>query len=191
VLDACAAPGGKATLMAGVAGPTAQIIAGDNRPGRVATLLDLIRQSGARVPVVALDAAAGLPFGAVFDRVLLDAPCSGTGVLRRDPDIKWQPVALADFADTQARMIREAARVVNPGGTLLYATCSSEPEENDEVVAAFLRESSEYALAPVTFEWESALAARLVDAAGFLRTRPFLHELDAYFAARLVRRRNA
>jgi 16S rRNA (cytosine967-C5)-methyltransferase len=108
--------------------------------------------------------------------VLVDAPCSGTGVLRRDPDIKWSRAEsdLAAFAATQVAMLREAARVVRPGGVLVYATCSSEPDENDDVVREFLT------------------GAAAFEAVGDpLRTLPFAHGLDAFFAARLVRRESA
>ena len=116
--------------------------------------------------------------------------------VRRDPDIKWNRAAtdLRKFARAQQRMIRHAADVVCPGGALLYATCSSEPEENADVVHHFLRERTDFAIDPIVLpaglvnDPDSAL----VDANGFLATRPDRHQLDAYFAARLVRlvRRN-
>ena len=93
-----------------------------------------------RVRIAQLDLTAPLPFPAVFDLVLVDAPCSGLGTIRREPEIRWRRTAedLARFADQQQRMLSHAAAGVRPGGRLVYATCSSEPEENEAVAAAFL-----------------------------------------------------
>jgi 16S rRNA (cytosine967-C5)-methyltransferase len=196
VLDLCAAPGGKTIVMAsdlgvGPASP-GPLIAADRRRGRVALLRATIRRADVRVPVVMLDATHGLPFGAVFDRVLLDAPCSGLGTIRRDPDLKWsrRETELPAFAATQLAMLRRAAETVRPGGTLVYATCSSEPDENDQVVDAFLTADPRFE--PSRADPGSLVAdGHLVDPRGFLRTTPFAHGLDAFFAAALVRRRAA
>jgi 16S rRNA (cytosine967-C5)-methyltransferase len=198
LLDVCAAPGGKATLLARTVGAAGMVVAGDHRPARVALLAETIRRAGVRAAVVALDGERPLPFRATFDRVLLDVPCSGLGVVRRDPDIKWNRTAedLPAFAAAQRRMIRHAADSVKPGGVLMYATCSSEPEENEQVVHDFLQERVDFSIDPI--ELPSGLVAPnkpqeppLVDASGFLVTRPDRHQLDAYFAARLVRRNAA
>lgn len=172
VLDACASPGGKTLIMAATAGADGLVIASDVRGRRVDLLRTTIARAGAtNVRVVQADAARPLPYRQVFDRVLLDAPCSGLGTIRRDPDIKWRrsPADLPALAAAQLTMLGHAASVVKPGGTLVYATCSSEPEENDEVVAAFLRARDDF---------------RLTDEP--LRTRPFADGLEAFFAARLV-----
>jgi 16S rRNA (cytosine967-C5)-methyltransferase len=143
--------------------------------------------------VLALDAEAGLPFSAVFDRVLLDAPCSGLGTIRRDPDIKWsrRPDDLPALVAVQRRMLAHAAEAVRPGGALVYATCSSEPEENERVVDAFLSASPAFRLAPFPGARVLAAAADAIDARGMLRTLPFRHGLDAFFAAMLVRQDTA
>ncbi len=93
-----------------------------------------------RVRIAQLDLTAPLPFPAVFDLVLVDAPCSGLGTIRREPEIRWRRTAddLVRFADQQRLMLSHAAAGVRPGGRLVYATCSSEPEENEAVAAAFL-----------------------------------------------------
>jgi 16S rRNA (cytosine967-C5)-methyltransferase len=192
VLDACAAPGGKTAILAAAAGPAGLVVAGDRRPARIALLRATLARARAGALVVALDAEAGLPFGPVFDRVLLDAPCSGLGTLRRDPDIKWRlrPEHLPRLATAQAAMLRHAADAVRPGGTLVYATCSSEPDENDEVVDRFLAGAPHFRAEP--FSAGPAPGAReTIDDRGRLRTRPFAHGLDAFFAARLVRREGA
>jgi 16S rRNA (cytosine967-C5)-methyltransferase len=123
------------------------IVACDVRAPRVTLLRQTVAASGAaRVPIVHLDTAGELPFTATFDRVLVDAPCSGLGTLRRDPDIRWRRTEadLPGLAAAQQRLLARAARVVVPGGRLVYATCSSEPEENAAVVDAFLRDHPDY-----------------------------------------------
>ncbi len=189
VLDVCAAPGGKTLLLHAMTGAEGVVVAGDNRPARVHLLRDRLSQQVGRSPVLALDASTSLPFGPVFDHVLLDAPCSGLGTLRRDPDLKWTrtPEDFPRFRDRQLHMIRAAADTVRRGGALTYATCSSEPEENDEVVAAFLAERRDFEQEPIHFGDAAPDASTVVDDGGALRTRPFRDNLDAYFAVRLVR----
>jgi 16S rRNA (cytosine967-C5)-methyltransferase len=164
------------------------VVASDVRGRRVDLLARTVRTSGARcIRVVQADASGGLPFGAAFDTVLLDAPCSGLGTLRRDPDIRWRrgPDDLPRLADTQCRMLQQAADVLKPGGRLIYATCSSEPEENEEVVARFLDDRRDFTLAPAG-DLPSAVQPFLTPA-GYFRTEPFRHELEAFFAAMLVK----
>ena len=137
VLDLCAAPGGKSRLLA----ESAPVVAADRHLRRLRTL----RRLGSRgIETVALDAESPLPFSRGFDRVLVDAPCSGTGTLGRNPEIKWRlaPEDLADLRRRQTLILRNAQRAVAPGGALVYATCSLEPEENEEVVAAAVRDSA-------------------------------------------------
>jgi 16S rRNA (cytosine967-C5)-methyltransferase len=193
VLDACAAPGGKTLMLAedmSRPAPSAEsmLVASDWRPRRVELLAALLRSAGSVVPVVALDATQAFPFGAVFDRVLLDAPCSGLGTLRRDPDLKWTRTAgdLLELVRIERAMLARAAEVVRPGGRLIYATCSSEPEENLDVVRGFLDDDGRFSLEPV-----SGVAPELVAANGCLTTTPPTHGLDAFFAAVLVRHSGA
>jgi 16S rRNA (cytosine967-C5)-methyltransferase len=192
VLDVCAAPGGKTIVMATAMENTGLLVAADRRPARVALLAATIARTAMRAQIVRLDATRPLPFPPRFDRVLLDAPCSGLGTLRRDPDLKWsrQPEDLEGLANAQRQMLGHAADAVGAGGALVYATCSSEPEENALVVEAFLAAHPEFTL-------ERALPPDapgsdvLIDSRGYLITTPFQHGLDAFFAARLVRRRGA
>ena len=195
VLDLCASPGGKTMLLSESIPAPLQVVACDLRPTRVALLRAMLLGSAlARPPasIVRLDAGAPLPFGAVFDTVLLDAPCSGLGTLRRDPDLKWsrRPGDLEALAQAQRRLLDRAATAVRPGGALVYATCSSEPEENEQVVAAFLSANPGFAAAPVSFPPAVTGSGELVDADGRLQTLPFRHDLDAFFAA-VLRRREA
>ena len=190
VLDVCASPGGKTMMLAHAVGAAGMVIAGDIRPARVTLLRATLERGQVPARVLALDAAHELPFGAVFDRVLLDAPCSGLGTLRRDPDIKWKrrPEDLPRFAASQQTMLAHAAECVRPGGALIYATCSSEPEENDEVVQSFLAKTPAFELH--RFETGASLpdAAATIDERGLLHSTPAAHALDAFFAALLVRR---
>jgi 16S rRNA (cytosine967-C5)-methyltransferase len=190
ILDVCASPGGKTSLMAQAMHGQGLIVAGDRRRPRIALLSSTLARTGTHAHVVVLDAGQPLPFVARFDAVLLDAPCSGLGTLRRDPDLKWirRPEELAPFARTQQQMLRHAAEAVAEHGVLVYATCSSEPEENIQVVDSFLEADRRFALAPAL---PAAFPAGLLDSRGCLATTPFRHGLDAFFAARLVRVRAA
>jgi 16S rRNA (cytosine967-C5)-methyltransferase len=192
VLDTCASPGGKTTAMAAAGGDRAEIVAVDVRDARMELLRDTVKSSGAKsIRLVQADLVAGLPFGARFDLVFVDAPCSGLGIIRRDPDIRWRRAEndLPDFANAQNRMIRNAAQVVAPGGTLVYSTCSSEPEENDAVVAGFLRENPSFTPVDLRAEHPLHLTALepVLDTEGFLRTLPEKHGLEAFFGAVLRR----
>lgn len=187
VLDACASPGGKTTQLAAAAAH-GLVVASDVRGRRVDLLVNTVRATGApNVRVVRADAAGTLPFGDRFNLVLLDAPCSGLGTLRRDPDIKWRRTAsdLPVLARAQGAMLVEAARVVRPGGRLVYSTCSSEPEENEHVIEGFLAAHPEFALMPVAALPE--LVRPFVDDRGHFRTLPPRHQLEAFFAAMLVK----
>jgi 16S rRNA (cytosine967-C5)-methyltransferase len=189
VLDLCASPGGKTTAMAADMGGTGLIVASDIRPRRVELLRDAVRSSGAsNIHVIYVPDSGELPFARPFDRVLVDAPCSGLGTIRRDPDIRWRRTEgdLSVFARGQLQLLHRAAAVVKPGGRLAYATCSSEPEENEQVVERFLQEHPGFTT--VDLHGESAVLDTVLDGAGCLHTLPFLHGLEAFFAAAIERR---
>jgi 16S rRNA (cytosine967-C5)-methyltransferase len=181
VVDLCAAPGGKALELARTAG---QVIAADKSESRMARVLENIERLDARnvVPVVA--DAREAPFQPV-DAVLVDAPCTGTGTFRRHPDARWRLKVsdIAVSASAQRTILRSAAALVRPGGLLVYATCSLEPEENDAQVEQFLKESPEFSLEPPP---AGAVPASVLDA-GRLRVLPQRHGVDGAFAARLRR----
>jgi len=191
VLDTCASPGGKATAIAASLGPDARLVACDVRERRTALLRKTIAAAGARnVWVVQADATSALPFREQFSTVVVDAPCSGLGTLRRDPDIKWrrEAASLPAFAAAQHSMLDHAAAGVAPGGRLVYATCSSEPEENEQVAAAFL--DTHPAFRPVGADAaHPAIARDLVDDRGHLRTEPDRHGLELFFGAVFERSR--
>jgi 16S rRNA (cytosine967-C5)-methyltransferase len=190
--DLCAAPGGKTVQLAAAAGPGGVVVAGDVRSRRVRLLRQtLCAARAATAHVVCHDVLGGLPFGAVFDTVLVDVPCSSLGTIRRDPDIRWsrREADLAALADRQLRMLGAAAGGVRAGGVLVYATCSSEPEENESVVDAFLADHPAFTLEDPRGAGAAPPRGVLacLDDRGCLRTLPHRHGLEAFFAARLRR----
>jgi 16S rRNA (cytosine967-C5)-methyltransferase len=204
ILDCCAAPGGKTAAMA-TRMPEAQIVATELHPHRATLLRRLAPQQN--VEVVTADALS-LPYGPDFDRVLADVPCSGTGTLARNPEIKWK-LKLEDVSDLQSRQVailRAAMRHVAPGGRLVYSTCSLEPEENEQVIAAVLQgsghepsdalsgspqTSSNFKIIPIKTELlrlqqSGELVWKNIDnliSGNFLRTIPGVHPCDGFFAA--------
>ena len=185
VLDTCASPGGKATAMAMTLGIGERLIACDVRERRMALLQRTVAASGAlNVRLVQADVTKPLPFRPDFSTVIVDAPCSGLGTLRRDPDIRWRrsPDDLPALAAAQLTMLANAAGMVRPGGRLVYATCSSEPEENEAVAAAFLASTPDFRAVPASAA-HPALSAEVVDARGHLRTEPDQHGLELFFGA--------
>ena len=189
ILDCCAAPGGKAAAMA-ARWPHAQIFAAEIHPHRARLMRRLVLQEN--VFIVTAD-ALHLPFRAEFDRVLVDVPCSGTGTLARNPEIKWR-LTPEDINDLQARQIailRAAMRHVVSGGRLIYSTCSLEPEENEQVVAACLKDQPEFQIIPVHEQLRTLKdagqivlgdVAQLVSG-DFLRTLPGVQPCDGFFAS--------
>jgi 16S rRNA (cytosine967-C5)-methyltransferase len=183
LLDTCASPGGKTTAFASTT--SGLVIACDVRPRRMALLARTVAAAGAsNVRLVQADATRPLPFSASFSCVVVDAPCSGLGTLRRDPDIKWRrrEADLEPLAAAERQMLRNAAQVVAPAGRLVYATCSSEPEENEQVVDAFLRDSPEFIRISAA-DAHPAMPGEVVDDRGHLRTTPPDHGLEAFFGA--------
>lgn len=182
VLDVGAAPGGKSTYLAAAMGNAGLVVALDLYPARLATLSEACRRLAARiVRPVAADASAELPLveGLTFDRALVDAPCSGTGTLRRNPEIKWRLAADAParFAELQGALLDRAAERVRPGGRLVYSTCSLEREEDEDVARAFLERNPSFVLAP------DVVPEAVRTDEGFLRTWPHVHGTDGFFAA--------
>jgi 16S rRNA C967 or C1407 C5-methylase (RsmB/RsmF family)/NOL1/NOP2/fmu family ribosome biogenesis protein len=142
VLDLAAAPGGKATLVAGRLGRAGVVVANEVQRSRVQALADNLDRWGSWRTVLAGETVAGLAgrLPGAFDRVLLDAPCSGEGLFRRDPAAaaQWRPGQVRGSADRQRGLLADAARLVRPGGVLVYSTCTFAPEENEHQVAGFL-----------------------------------------------------
>jgi 16S rRNA (cytosine967-C5)-methyltransferase len=188
VLDLCASPGGKTAAMAASAGSKGVVVASDVRPRRIRMLTETVRATAAHnVRVVQVPQTGALPFAPVFDRVLVDAPCSGLGTIRRDPDIRWRRTEedLMQLRSRQVELLGRAAEVLAPQGRLVYATCSSEPEENESVIEQFLIENPAFAC--VDLRASAPLLDPFIDASGMLHTVPFTHGLEAFFAAAVVR----
>ena len=191
-LDVCAAPGTKANAIAERVGPAGRVVAVDVHARRLALVGREARRLGlANLELHAADARRDLspvaPPGS-FDRVLVDAPCSGLGTLRRNPDLRWRvtPGDAVELAAVQLALLRRAALALRPGGALVYSTCTLSPEENEAVVHAFLAESPGFRIAAA--DALPAALRPLLAADGFLRTFPHLHDADGFFAARLERR---
>ena len=157
VLDLCAAPGGKTTLMADGSNDSAFIVAADRSGTRLATVVNTMQLHGLRsIRPVILDAVERLPFApGSFDKVLVDAPCSGTGTLRRNPEIRWRltPVDIVKLAEQQKQILRQAVEMVKPDGRLVYSTCSVEREENEEVIEEVLARDERFQLLKTTRTW--------------------------------------
>jgi 16S rRNA (cytosine967-C5)-methyltransferase len=190
VADLCAAPGGKTAQLAAAG---AAVTAVD----RAATRLDRLRSNLERLSLSAeIVAADVLSYEAApFDAVLLDAPCSATGTIRRHPDVQWSKTAedIGALADLQRRLLARAAALVKPGGLLVYCTCSLEPEEGEHQIEAFLASDKAFERVPVQ-PGEIAIAGA-IDHRGDMRTLPSMLPapepgfagLDGFFAARLRR----
>jgi 16S rRNA (cytosine967-C5)-methyltransferase len=194
ILDCCAAPGSKTALM-GRRNPRAKVFATELHPHRARLLQSLSRLPN--VHVVAAD-ARHLPFSCAFDRILADVPCSGTGTLARNPEIKWR-LKSADLHDLQSRQVailKSALAQLAIGGRLVYSTCSLEREENEAVVEAALEGTAEFKVTDLKEELEQLrqsgemcwkdIATLL--AGPYLRTIPGVHPCDGFFAAMIERR---
>ncbi|MGB9180849.1 MAG: 16S rRNA (cytosine(967)-C(5))-methyltransferase RsmB [Pyrinomonadaceae bacterium] len=181
ILDACAAPGSKTTHIAALTKGEAKIVAGDLYEHRLRTVLEsAARQRLKGINVVALNATVAMPFAeGCFDRVLVDAPCTGTGTLRRNPEIRWRitPSDIADLSRRQRLILANASKMVRPGGRLVYSTCSVEKEENEEVVEDFLAQHKEFK------QVRLSARAELQTDSGALRTWPHRQGTDGFFIA--------
>jgi 16S rRNA (cytosine967-C5)-methyltransferase len=187
VLDACAAPGGKATYLAELMGNTGEVVALESDKRRI----DRIRENSNRLGITIVRPKTGDAAKyseGPFDRVLIDAPCSGLGVLRRHPDGRWIKTeqAMQERSALQKKILANCAGLLKPGGVLVYATCTTEPEENEDVVRDFLTEHPEFTLddpRPVLPEG----AASLVGTDNYFRTFPAAPDMDGFFGARIIR----
>jgi len=187
VWDACAAPGGKSAILGEMCGGSGWVVSSDlnwRRARRLSSTLSFARRSGSMVLVA--DARRSPPFRTCFDAVLADVPCSGLGTLRRNPEIKWRvrPKQLARFQDEQLAILRAVSESVRIGGLLLYSTCSTEPEENEQVVESFLSSHRQFRIQKPQFP--PGIEAWL-DGEGLLRTFVEVRPWDGFFAALMAR----
>jgi 16S rRNA (cytosine967-C5)-methyltransferase len=187
VLDVCAAPGSKTTQIAAQTPSRALIVAGDVHEHRARTVVKAAVRQGVEeyLSVVVHDAEKALPFAdGSFHRVLVDAPCSGTGTLRRNPEIRWRITVrdILDLSVRQQRILANAAQMVRPGGRLVYSTCSVEPEENEEVTARFLSQHDNFK------QIRANAPPELQNASGAVRTWPHKSGTDGFYIAAFERR---
>lgn len=184
IWDMCAAPGGKTAYMGRLMNETGRILATDVHANKTKTLSKLL--TGSLYTVKRHDSASPVT-EAAFDRVLLDAPCTGLGVVRRHPEIRWRrsPADIAERAHLQRTLLDNAAKAVLPGGVLVYSVCSDAHEEGRDHVEPFLTAHPEFTLEPPTTE--SVPWADLTEG-GCLQLRPHVHGADGFFAARFRHR---
>ncbi|HEV7397792.1 MAG TPA: 16S rRNA (cytosine(967)-C(5))-methyltransferase RsmB [Pyrinomonadaceae bacterium] len=186
VLDVCAAPGSKTTHIADLFNDEGLIIAADIYPHRLKTIVAAVKTQGFKsIQCVALDALKELPFETGhFDRVLVDAPCSGTGTLRRNPEIKWRLTRadIQELAERQIRILANAANQVKSGGRLVYSTCSVEVEENEQVVEKFMTQDPRFRPSPLDLD------ATFLTGANTARIWPHKNGADGFFIASFERR---
>lgn len=185
VLDVCAAPGGKATQMAEIVGEGGTVWACDRAPSR----LKKITTNATRLGLTNLHTHAGdstdlAQFHHQADRVLVDAPCSGLGTLHRHADARWRqnPDSIATLAKLQSALLSEAARCVKPGGTLVYATCTLHPAENEAVIETFCQSHPHWRIQPPSADFGSELN---VAPQGWIKVWPHRQQMDGFFMVKL------
>lgn len=180
VLDACAAPGGKTTHMAQLMKDQGEIVALDYSRKRMKSLLSNVERLGVHIIKPVVDALENKPLLGKFDKILLDAPCTGTGVIRRNPDIKWkrQETDFVRFHEKQLRLLECAVDYLKPGGIIVYSVCSIDSMEGEEVIWDFLSGHKRFNIKtfPMAFEFVRN---------NFFKTFPHKHQMDGFFAARL------
>ncbi len=189
ILDTCAAPGSKACGIAERVGAEGHVDAWDRHGRRLALVTRNARRLGLEnLSIREFDATQTFPEGSSYDRVLVDAPCSGLGTLRRNPDARWrfEAPSVARLAEIQRALLARAAEAVKPGGVLMYSTCTLREEENQQIISGFLAASEDFQLAGR--ETAPAVIQPLIDEAGHLQTWPHRHDTDGFFAARLERK---
>lgn len=184
VLDLCAGAGGKTTHLAEIMGNCGRIMAIDLNPGKLKSLESLARRGGIEIiQSRPADASVdlGCDFHGAFDLVLVDAPCSGTGTLRRNPEIKWRlsPDKVAELSALQKKILGTTPGYLRKGGRIFYSTCSILPEENEEVIADFTSRFPGFSVK------KPSSYGQLLDDRGFFRTGPDRHGMDGFFGALL------
>ncbi len=192
ILDACAGMGVKTGHIAQLMGDTGKIFAIDKNENKLKRLSDEMVRLGIKtvnICQIDLDRPHWQKLPALFDRVLLDAPCSGLGVIRRNPDIKWATSKknLDRFAIRQLSYLNTISQRVAPSGILVYAVCTMEPEETDGVVEKFLKTHPHFEIVTDVSDLFEGLK-NIIDDKGFFRSLPHIHQMDGFFAARLKRR---
>jgi 16S rRNA (cytosine967-C5)-methyltransferase len=193
VVDYCAGAGGKTLALAAAMQNKGRLVACDVSEWRVERSAERLRRNGVHNVtrrVISGEADKWIKRSAgSFDRVLVDAPCTGTGTWRRNPDAKWQLVEndLMELVVRQAAILASAARLAKPGGRVVYATCSLLPDENEGQIEAFLAAHADFRVVPVAEVWAEVFATPCPVDGPYLRLSPLLHNTDGFFAAVLER----
>ncbi|MBI3812184.1 MAG: 16S rRNA (cytosine(967)-C(5))-methyltransferase RsmB [Nitrospirae bacterium] len=188
ILDACAAPGGKSTHLAELTGDRGEIVAADAGAKRMERMVENAGRLGlTSIRPVAADLTRGTAVlgDAPYDRILVDAPCSGLGILRRNPEAKWykSEAVIGTMAALQNKILDQVAPRLKPGGVLVYSTCTTEPEENEAVVGSFLTRHPDFRLESLQSLWPES---GLITSEGTLNTLLNPYQMDHFFAARLI-----
>ena len=191
MLDLCAAPGGKATYLAELTGDNCTLTACDRNPRKLALIREVVERLGIKnISVILLDATKPLEkLGkGLFDRILVDAPCSGLGVIHRNPEGKWwkEPSDPMRLAITQRAILANAAVRLKPGGVMVYSTCSTSLEENEQVVGNFIKQHRDFMIEPVSKIVPQMQGMQTEE--GFFRSWLHRDGMDGFFAARLIKR---
>ena len=187
ILDACAAPGGKATHIAALMEDTGEVVAVEADQKRTEQLKENVARSGLKSirivqgNVKALD-TTGSP---LFDRILLDAPCSAIGVIRRNPDVKYRHSVqdLARFRENQISLLKSVSGLLKSGGIMVYSVCSTEPEEGEEVIKVFLQANPNFSIIKSDHDFLAPFEVPAKNSGVFYRTFPHKHNMDGFFAA--------
>jgi len=191
ILDVAAAPGGKTSFFAQSMKNNGHITAWDIHPHRVKLLEDTCRRLGISIVKAEAKNAKDLDVESLngYDKVLVDAPCSGLGIIRRKPDIKWSkvPEDIIALKAEQQKILEVCARYVKPGGILVYSTCSIEPEENQIIVDSFLKKNKDFCYDDIKPYLPKNLSVR--EPTGFIQLYPNIHRTDGFFVARLKRKK--
>jgi 16S rRNA (cytosine967-C5)-methyltransferase len=191
ILDACAAPGGKSTHLAELMGDCGEVTAADPDPSRLKRVIENARRLGLASirPIVAdLTRSGGALENRSYDRILVDAPCSGLGILRRNPEGKWNKTesTIVAMALLQAKILNRVAPLLKPGGVLVYSTCTTEAEENENLIDTFLAGHPGFRIAALHANF--AGKPDLVTPEGYLQTVLNPYQMDHFFAAKLIKK---
>jgi 16S rRNA (cytosine967-C5)-methyltransferase len=189
VLDACAAPGGKAAHLSEIMQDRGTLVALDADAGRIEKIRENIRRLGITI-IKTVQGDAARYAEEKFDKILIDAPCSGLGVLRRHPDGRWNKSmrTISDRRILQMQILKNCAGLLKPGGAFVYATCTTEPEENEDVIADFMHTRSKEFMIDDPRPYLPPAAAPLVGSDGFFRTFPREPEMDGFFGVRMIKK---
>jgi 16S rRNA (cytosine967-C5)-methyltransferase len=185
LLDLCAAPGGKTALMSELTGDTGTVCACDSKWQRLMSVVETCHRMNLNNVYPLLCDCTSPPFTGHFDKILLDVPCSSSGVLNRHPEARWvkrvEDIAL--LVETQKKILNAAASLIGVGGIIVYSTCSIEPEENEKQIESFLKDNPSFKLDSCP----EAIPDNFVNDYGYLQITPFEHTMDGMFGARLIR----